>query len=164
ATGIFNAGTNVGATLAPLAVPALALTWGWQSAFVLTGLIGLLWLAFWLPLYGHPERHPRVTPQELAWIRSDPPEPAPRGPGLRLLPHRQTWAFAAGKFLTDAIWWFYLFWLPKFFTERFGADLKSLGAPMVVVYLMADVGSIAGGWLSSALLRRGWSANAARKT
>lgn len=164
ATGLFNAGTNVGAVLAPLLVPVIALQWGWQAAFLITGLAGLAWVAFWLPLYDRPERHPRVSAAELAWIQSDPPEPATRVPWLRLLAYRQTWAFAGGKFLTDPVWWFYLFWSAKFLSDRFGLDLKNLGLPLVVIYLLADVGSVAGGWLSSALLARGWSANAARKT
>jgi ACS family hexuronate transporter-like MFS transporter len=164
ATGIFNAGTNVGAVIAPLLVPVITPRWGWQATFVFTGLIGLVWLAFWLPLYDRPERHPRVSRAELDWIRSDPPEPTERIPWLRLLPHRQTWAFAAGKFLTDPIWWFYLFWSAKFLKDQFGVDLKHVGPPLVVIYLLADVGSIAGGWLSSYLLRSGWTANAARKT
>jgi MFS transporter, ACS family, hexuronate transporter len=164
ATGIFNAGSNVGAVLAPLLVPVIALNWGWQAAFLITGLVGLFWVAFWLPLYDRPEVHSRVSPAELAWIQSDPPEPATRVPWLSLLPHRQTWAFAVGKFLTDPIWWFYLFWSAKFLADRFGMDLKQLGPPLVVIYLLADIGSVAGGWLSSALLARGWSANTARKT
>ncbi|MFO0808535.1 MAG: MFS transporter [Gemmataceae bacterium] len=164
ATGIFNAGTNVGAILAPLVVPFITMRWGWQAAFVATGLIGLLWLGLWLPLYDRPERHPRVSPAELAWIHSDPPERATRVPWLTLLPYRQTWAFAAGKFLTDPVWWFYLFWSAKFLKDQFGVDIKSVGLPLVVIYLMADIGSIGGGWLSSMLLRRGWSANSARKT
>ncbi len=164
ATGIFNGGSNVGAVLAPLLVPAIALRWGWQAAFVATGLIGLIWVAFWLPLYDRPERHPRVSAGELAWIRSDPPEPSGRISWMRLLPYRQTWAFAVGKFLTDAIWWFYLFWTPKFLFDRFDVDLKRVGPPMIAIYLLADIGSIGGGWLSSTLLQRGWSTNAARKT
>lgn len=164
ATGIFNAGTNVGAVIAPLVVPWLALWWGWQSAFLVTGLAGLVWVLFWLPLYNQPERHPRVTPAELAWIRSDPPEPAVRIPWVQLLPYPQTWAFAVGKFVTDPIWWFYLYWSAQFFYDRFDADLKSIGPPLVTIYLMADVGSVAGGWLSSWLLGRGWTPNAARKT
>lgn len=124
----------------------------------------MAWVAFWLPLYERPERHPRVSPAELAWIQSDLPESATRVPWLQLLPHRQTWAFAAGKFLTDPIWWFYLFWSAKFLYDRFGLDLKQIGPPLVVIYLLADVGSVAGGWLSSALLKHGWSVNAARKT
>jgi MFS transporter, ACS family, aldohexuronate transporter len=164
ATGVFNAGSNVGAVVAPLVVQVIVLSWDWQAAFIATGLMGLVWVAFWLPLYGRPERHPRVTPAELAWIHSDPPEPSGRVPWLSLLPHRQTWAVAAGKFLTDPIWWFYLFWSAKFLADRFGVDLKHIGPPLIVIYLMADVGSVAGGWLSSALLKRGWGVNAARKT
>jgi len=133
ATGIFNAGSNVGAVLAPLLVPAIALSWGWQAAFLITGLAGLAWIAFWLPLYDHPERHPRVSAAELAWIHSDPPEPATRVPWLGLLSHRQTWAFALGKFLTDPIWWFYLFWSATFLADRFDMDLKQLGPPLVVI-------------------------------
>jgi MFS transporter, ACS family, hexuronate transporter len=164
ATGIFNAGSNLGAVLAPLCVPMLALTAGWQAAFIVTGLLGLVWVALWLPLYDRPEKVSRVSPEELAWIRSDPPDLGNDVPWLRLLEHRQTWAVAAGKFLTDPIWWFYLFWSAKFFSDRFGADLKQIGPPLITIYLMADVGSVAGGWLSSRLIARGWTANAARKT
>ena len=164
ATGIFNAGSNVGAILAPAVVPIIALTWGWQSAFIITGVAGLAWVAFWLPLYRRPAEHPRVSAAELAYIQSDPPDPAVRVPWLRLVRFRQTWAFAIGKFMTDSVWWFYLFWFPVVMADRFKVDLKSIGLPMITVYLLADVGSIAGGWLSSALLSRGWSANAARKT
>jgi ACS family hexuronate transporter-like MFS transporter len=164
ATGLFDSGSNVGAILAPMLVPWLALTAGWQSAFVVTGLLGLLWVAVWLPLYDRPEKLARVSPEELAWIQSDPPDPAGEVPWVRLLPCRQLWAIAAGKFLTDPIWWFYLFWSAKFLADRFGADLKQIGLPLVTIYLMADVGSIVGGWLSSWLLARGWTVNAARKT
>jgi ACS family hexuronate transporter-like MFS transporter len=163
ATGIFNAGSNVGAVIAPLAVPWIALTWGWQAAFLATGLIGLLWVGLWLPLYDRPERVDRVSKAELAWIRSDAQEPGGAIPWGRLLPHRETWAVAAGKFLTDPIWWFYLFWSGKFLADQFGVDLKRIGPPLVTIYLMADVGSVAGGWLSSHLIDRGWSTNAARK-
>jgi ACS family hexuronate transporter-like MFS transporter len=163
ATGIFNAGTNVGAVIAPLAVPWIAVTYGWRWAFILTGAVGLLWLLFWLPMYDHPDRHPRVTPAELALIRSDPDDPTQRIPWLRLLPHRQTWAFAAGKFMTDPIWWFYLYWIPKFLHDRHGLSLLKLGPPLVAIYLIADIGSIGGGWLSSTMLRRGVSVNRARK-
>ncbi len=163
ATGIFNAGTNVGAVIAPLAVPWIAVTYGWRWAFILTGAVGLLWLLFWLPMYDHPDRHPRVTAAELALIRSDPDDPAQRIPWLRLLPHRQTWAFAAGKFMTDPIWWFYLYWIPKFLHDKHGLSLLKLGPPLVAIYLIADIGSIGGGWLSSTMLRRGVSVNRARK-
>jgi ACS family hexuronate transporter-like MFS transporter len=163
ATGIFNAGSNVGAVVAPLVVPPLALWAGWQAAFAVTGLLGLAWVAAWLPLYDRPERVARVSEGELAWIRQDPPDATGPVPWGLLLRHRQTWAVAAGKFLTDPIWWFYLFWSAKFFADRFGADLKHIGPPLIAIYLMADVGSIAGGWLSSRLIARGWSANGARK-
>jgi ACS family hexuronate transporter-like MFS transporter len=164
ATGIFNAGSNVGAVIAPLAVPFIALRFGWQAAFVATGLLGLVWVAFWLPFYDRPEKLDRVSPEELAWIRSDPPEPKDQIPWLALLPHRQMWAIAVGKFLTDPIWWFYLFWSGKFFADRFHVDLKTIGPPLIVIYLLADIGSIGGGWLSSWLLARGWTTNGARKT
>ena len=163
-TGIFNAGSNVGAILAPAVVPTLVIYYGWQSAFVLTGLIGLIWVFFWWPVYHRPQDHPRLSAEELAYIESDPADPAVKVPWAMLLPHRQTWAFAIGKFMTDAIWWFYLFWFAKFMNETFGVDIKSIGPPMITVYLLADVGSIAGGWQSSWLLKKGWTANAARKT
>ena len=164
ATGVFNSGTNIGAIVAPLVVPPLAVAYGWPSAFLFTGAIGLLWLVLWFPLYGPPETHPRVSPAELALIRSDPEETTAKIPWLRLLPHRQTWAFALGKFLTDPIWWFYLYWIPKFLYDRHGIKLTEIGLPLVAIYLIADVGSIGGGWLSSRLIKSGWSVNAARKT
>jgi len=164
ATGIFNAGSNVGAIIAPLAVPWIALTWGWQEAFIITGLAGLIWIVFWLPIYRRPSEHPKVSKTELAYIESDPPDPPAKISWLSLLPLKQTWAFSIGKFLTDAIWWFYLFWFPLFMNDRFGVDLRTIGIPMVVVYLLADVGSVGGGWFSSALLKRNWTVNAARKT
>jgi ACS family hexuronate transporter-like MFS transporter len=164
ATGIFNAGSNVGAIVAPAVVPFLALTFGWQSAFIITGLAGLAWVAFWMPLYRRPTEHPKISPTELAYIQSDPPDPAVKVPWKRLLKFRQTWAFALGKLMTDSIWWFYLFWFPVVLNDRFGVDLKNIGLPMITVYLLADVGSIGGGWLSSFLLGKGWTANAARKT
>ncbi|MBN1568064.1 MAG: MFS transporter [Acidobacteria bacterium] len=164
ATGIFNAGSNVGAVVAPLVVPWLALTWGWQSAFIVTGLAGLIWIAFWYPMYHKPNMHPHISKKELAHIESDPPDTESKVRWVELLPHKQTWAFAIGKFLTDSIWWFYLFWFPLFMNDRFGVDLKSIGLPMITVYLLADVGSVGGGWLSSFLLGRGWTTNAARKT
>ena len=164
ATGIFNAGSNVGAVLAPAVVPWIALTWHWQAAFVITGLAGLLWVVVWLPFYRRPSEHPKLSPEERAYIESDPADPPVKIPWLRLLGYRQTWAFAIGKFLTDSIWWFYLFWFPLFMADRFGVDLKNIGLPMITVYLLADVGSVAGGWLSSFLLKHNWTPNAARKT
>lgn len=164
ATGIFNSGSNVGAIVAPLVVPFIALTWGWQWAFLLTGMIGFIWLIFWLMIYRRPEEHPKLSRSELAYIQSDPAEPMTKIPWARLIPHRQTWAFALGKFLTDPIWWVYLFWLPKFLNTNYGLDISRIGIPLVIIYVAADFGSIGGGWLSSSLIKRGWSVNGARKT
>jgi ACS family hexuronate transporter-like MFS transporter len=164
ATGLFNSGTNVGALVTPLVVPWITLEWGWKWAFMLTGLIGFFWVVAWLAVYHPPERHPRLSAAELAFIRSDPPESHAPIPWRKLMPHRQTWAFALGKFITDPIWWLYLFWIPDFLNRNHGLDLKSMGPPIVVIYLVADVGSIGGGWLSSALMKRGWTTNRARKT
>jgi ACS family hexuronate transporter-like MFS transporter len=163
AMGVANAGANVGAVAAPLAVPWLAINYGWQWAFIVTGGVGLLWLFAWLPLYRKPAEHPRVNAAELAHINSDPPDPPGNVRWARLLGKRQTWSFAVGKFLTDPIWSFYLFFLPSFFAAKYGVDLKNIGLPLVVIYVMADVGSIAGGWLSSAMIKRGFDVNAARK-
>jgi ACS family hexuronate transporter-like MFS transporter len=163
ATGLFNSGTNVGALVTPLVVPAITLYWGWYWAFIITGALGFLWLFLWIPLYQTPDTHPSVKPSELAYIRSDPPDPPVIIPWTTLLKYRQTWAFAIGKFMTDPIWWLYLFWVPDFLS-RYGLDLKTIGPPLVVIYLVADVGSIGGGWLSSSLLKRGWTVNLGRKT
>jgi ACS family hexuronate transporter-like MFS transporter len=164
ATGIFNAGSNVGAVIAPAIVPWIALTFSWQWAFIVTGAIGFAWLIFWYWLYDAPERSARLSRAELDHIRSDPEEPAVRIPWLRLAAYRQTWAFAIGKFLTDPIWWFYLYWVPKFLNESHGLSLAKLGPPLITIYLAADVGSIGGGWISSALIKRGATVNRARKT
>jgi MFS transporter, ACS family, aldohexuronate transporter len=164
ATGIFNSGTNIGALVTPLVVPWITVNWGWEWAFISTGLLGFFWVGWWLLSYEVPEKHPKVTPAELAHIRSDPPEAITPVPWSKVAGYRQTWAFAIGKFMTDPIWWLYLFWIPDFLQRNYGLDLKSIGLPIVVIYLVADVGSIGGGWLSSQLLKRGWSANAARKT
>jgi ACS family hexuronate transporter-like MFS transporter len=163
ATGIFNAGTNVGAVVAPAVVPWIALNWGWQAAFVLTGVIGLVWIVFWWPVYRKPSEHSKISQTELAYIESDPPDPPAKISWSRLLPHSQTWAYSIGKFMIDAIWWFYLFWFPLFLNDRFGVDLKGIGLPLITVYLLADVGSVFGGWLSSSLIGKGWTVNVARK-
>lgn len=168
ATGIFNAGSNVGAIAAPLVVPWLTIAYGWQEAFIVTGAIGLVFAALWWWLYRSPERHPRVTPEELAYIRhdADPDEAAEAGEPVawgQLFRHRQTWAFAVGKVLTDSVWWFYLFWLPKFLDAEYGVTLGKLAAPLILIYVVADVGSVGGGWLQKRLSARGWSLNAARK-
>ncbi len=164
ATGIFNSGTNIGALATPLLVPLVVLYWGWYEAFIITGVIGFIWLAFWLLIYRKPEEHPKLTRGELAYIQSDPTEPTVRIPWKRLFPHRQTWAFAIGKFMTDPIWWVYLFWLPDFLNKKHGLDLKTFGLPIAIIYIIADVGSIGGGYISSRLIKQGWSINSSRKT
>jgi ACS family hexuronate transporter-like MFS transporter len=164
ATGIFNAGTSAGAIITPLVVPWIALHWGWRSAFLLTGALGFVWLIFWFLLYRKPEEHPRLSKAELDYIRSDPSEPVGKIKWSALLPHRQTYTFVVGKFLTDPIWWFYLFWVPDFLQRQHGLALMNIGIPIMIIYLISDVGSVAGGWLSSALINHGSSVNAARKT
>lgn len=164
ATGIFNAGTNVGVLAAAAIVPWVTASFGWKWAFIVTGLVGFVWLAFWWAIYRHPDDHPNLSEEERAHIQSDPPDPDVKIPWLKLFPHRQTWAFAVGKFMTDPIWWVYLFWLPSFLNNKYGIDLKSVALPLIIVYLIADVGSVAGGWLSSSLIQRGWTINRARKT
>src|SRR5688572_6939132 len=134
------------------------------TGIIIAGVAGLVWVIFWWPFYHRPQEHPKLSAAERGHIESDPADPPVRIPWLRLLVFKQTWAFAIGKFLTDSIWWFYLFWFPLFMNDRFDVDIKTIGVPMITVYLLADVGSIAGGWQSSRLLERGWTANAARKT
>ncbi len=165
ANGIFNSGCNVGAVLAPLLVPRMALRWGWPAPFVALGALGFLWLVFWLLLYETPGKSRRASQEEIANLPEDSPEaPSPKISWVKLLTYRQTWAFVAGYGFSAPIWWFYLYWLPKFLNKQYGLDLSNLGAPLVVIYSMTCFGSIGGGWLSSVLLRRGWSLNASRKT
>lgn len=165
ATGIFNAGSNVGALVAPVAIPLIFINWGWQWAFIITGAIGFIWLVFWLRSFHPPETHPRLSAQELAYIRSgSSDETTAQVPWLSLLPHRQTWAYVLAKFLTDSVWRWYLYLLPLFFSSHFKLDIKSFGPPFVLIYCLADLGSIGGGWLSSRLINRGWTVNAGRKT
>ncbi len=164
ATGIFNAGSNLGPIIVPLTVPWIVSRYGWQAAFIATGAIGFIWLFLWLPLYRPPDEHPRVSAAELAHIKSDPPEPMTKVPWASLFPRRQTWAFAIGKFMTDPIWWFYLFWLAKFLDKNYHISLAKLSLPVIVVYVLADIGSIGGGWLSGMLIKRGWTVNRGRKT
>jgi ACS family hexuronate transporter-like MFS transporter len=164
ATGLFNAGTNVGAIVTPLMVPWITLRWGWRAAFLATGALGFVWLAFWLAIYRSPDESSRLSSAERAYIRSDGEQPTTPLPWLDLLGYRQTWAVIAGKGLTDPVWWFYLFWLPKFLDAKYGITLAGLAMPLIVVYLVADVGSVGGGWLSTPLMKRGWSLNDARKT
>ncbi len=164
ATGIFNAGTNIGAIVTPLVIPVITLTWGWQMTFIVTGVAGLIWLPIWLLVYRRPREHPKISAAELAHIEQDPADPAVSIPWTRLLRYRETWAYALGKFLIDPIWWMFLFWLPDFLGKRYGLDLKTFGPPLVAIYLLSDVGSVGGGWLSSRFMHMGWSINRARKT
>ena len=165
ATGIFNSGTNIGAVVAPLTVPVLAAVWGWRAAFIMTGAIGFVWLAAWWAFYHSVQTHPHIQPAERAFIRDGADDTVTTKVSLgEVLGHRQLWAFALGKMLTDPVWWFYLFWLPKFLATEHGIRGLALTPYLTTVYLIADVGSIFGGYLSSTLIKRGWTVNAARKT
>jgi MFS transporter, ACS family, hexuronate transporter len=171
ATGIFNAGTNVGAIVAPLTVPFIAAAYGWRMAFLITGAIGLVWLIFWFWLYDTPQKQKRLGRAEYDYIHSDVDEqiaddapPAEKTPWASLLRFKQTWAFALGKFLTDGIWWFYLFWLPDFLKEEYHLGKTDIALPVAVVYIIATAGSVFGGWLPMALITKGWAVFKARKT
>ncbi|HZE42996.1 MAG TPA: MFS transporter [Steroidobacteraceae bacterium] len=169
ATGIFVSGTNVGAIITPLIVPFITYRWGWRAAFIVTGSFSLIWLILWLRIYRRPQEHSKVSAGELAFINSDS-SANPGGPlavtnmtWRTLLRVPETWAYALARFLIDPIWWMFLFWLPDFFAKRYSLDLAHFGPPLVVVYLVSDVGSISGGWLSSRLIRLGYTVNRARK-
>ncbi len=165
ATGVFNAGTNVGAMVTPLIVGwILATLHHWQWAFIMTGALGIIWVVLWQIFYRRPEEHPRLSKAELEYIQGGGKEKTEKMPWLPLLRFKQTWAFAFCKFMTDPIWWVWLFWVPGFLYQKFGVDIKSMGGALVVIYLMADVGSVCGGWLSAIFIKKGWSVNAARKT
>ncbi|HVY86502.1 MAG TPA: MFS transporter [Caulobacterales bacterium] len=166
ATGLFNAGTNIGAIVTPLVVPWIVvdLGLGWRAAFVIIGVATLLWLPAWFLLYSHPRQNKNVSAAELAFIEKDPPDPIEKVSLGRVLMAKETWAFALGKFLIDPVWWMFLFWLPDFLHRSYGLDLKGFGIPLVVIYVISDIGSIGGGWLSSTMLKRGMSLSAARKT
>jgi MFS transporter, ACS family, hexuronate transporter len=142
ATGVFNAGTNLGAIIAPAIVPVLTATWGWRSSFFFTGAVGMLWLVAWLAVYRRPQDHPSVNPQELALIESDHEDPETPVKWWRLLRLKETWAYAGARFLIDPIWWFYLFWLPDFLHKTYRLDLSSFGPPLIAIYLISDVGSV----------------------
>ena len=164
ATGIFNSGANIGAVVAPAVVPWLTLTFGWQAAFLATGATGFVWLILWMVFYERPEAARKVSKEEMAYILSDPPEPeSEKIPWLQLLKHRQTWAFVVGKFLTDPVWWFYLYWLGLYLNNNFGVTLTHLGLPLIVIYTMTTVGSIGGGYLSGAMIKRGMAIDKARR-
>ena len=165
AIGIFNAGSNVGAIVTPLIVPFIAVRFGWRMAFIATGALTIVWLIAWLAFYRRPGDHRLVSQRELAWIGSTAvAEPAQRVALRRLLRLRPTWAYIVGRFMIDPVWWTFLFWLPDFFNRRFHLKMTEFGLPLVMIYLCADFGSIGGGAFSSALLGRGWSLGAARKT
>ncbi len=165
ATGIFNSGSNVGAIIAPLLVPVVAEHFGWRSSFLATGGLDVIWLLLWLSTYRIPRRNKHLSAAERAYIESDGGvEPTRRVPYRLLLRTRAAWAFALGKFMTDPVWWFYLFWLPGFLSRKYGLDLSHLGPPLIAIYLAADVGSIGGGWISSKLLAMGMDLTRARKT
>jgi ACS family hexuronate transporter-like MFS transporter len=165
ATGLFNSGANIGAIVTPLIIPWITYRFGWQMAFIGTGALGLIWVIAWWALYRPPDQDRHLSPAELAYIRSDPQEKEPMKVPLQdIVEHRQAWAIAAGRFFTDPIWYIYLFWVPDFLSRRFGLDLRAMAVPLFVIYTGATVGSISGGWLSSSLLRHGWTLNKSRKT
>ncbi|UVO54151.1 MFS transporter [Sphingomonas sp. SUN039] len=163
AVGLFNAGANVGAIITPLVVPALTLAYGWRTAFVVTGAVSVIWLVAWFAIYRRPREQKRVSAAELAWIESDPADPSVPLPWSQLVRVRETWAYALGKFCIDPIWWFFLFWLPGYLGTRYHLDLKTFGPPLVAIYVLSDVGSIAGGWASSRMMKAGKTVNYARK-
>ena len=164
ATGIFNSGANVGAVLAPICVPVLAATWGWQAAFVVVGAIGFVWMGLWIAFYEKPEEQKRMSKEELAYITSDDAETASAsaaaGPGLSwvaLLGYRQTWAFAFGKFMTDGVWWFFLFWLPKYLAAQYGMKSADIQVPLAILYSMTMIGSVGGGYFPTYFINKGAS-------
>jgi ACS family hexuronate transporter-like MFS transporter len=168
ATGIFNSGTNVGAIVAPLAIPAMIVAWGWQSAFIITGGLGFIWVIFWFLFYELPEKHKKVSAAELAYINSDVDEQSETKEKVswsKLLKYRQTWLFFIGKGLTDPIWWFYLFWIPGWLSTVRGTGLSvsSFGLPLAFIYTMTTVGSIGGGWVSGFMIKKGMTPFKARK-
>jgi ACS family hexuronate transporter-like MFS transporter len=166
ATSIFNAGTNVGAIVAPAIVPWIALTWGWQWAFIIAGIAGLLWLILWIPLYDRPEKSKRVNAAELELIESDREDQneTQKVSWLGLLRYRQTWSFIVAKFMTDPVWWFFLIWLPDYFKKTRGLDIKESWIHLVTIYVIVTILSIFGGWVIGYLNKQGWTITRARKT
>jgi ACS family hexuronate transporter-like MFS transporter len=166
ATSIFNSGTNVGAIIAPLTIPFIAMQWGWRAPFVAAGILGFIWLIFWWLMYDVPEKHKSVKPAELAFIRSDPDEAAQerKVPWTALLGYRQTWSFIVAKALTDPVWWFFLTWLPDYFKKTRGLVISKSYLHIVVIYTLVTVLSIFGGWVTGYLAKSGWSVTRARKT
>ena len=164
AVGFFNSGSIVGALIAPLCVPWLALTFGWRAAFLATGVVGFLWLIPWLRFYRSPEEHPRISPEELALIHADAgPAPRPPAPWRALFRHRAVWALLLGRMLADPVWWFYVFWLPEYLKRERGFSMEWIAATAWVPFLTAFIGSFAGGIASGRLMRRGWTGVGARK-
>jgi ACS family hexuronate transporter-like MFS transporter len=164
ATGVFNSGPNLGAILTPLLIPMIALKWGWQSAFIITGALGFIWLLFWIPLYRKPELESRLTAAERTYILQDDLEPETKKlPWKSIISYRQTWGICLARFLTDPIWWFFLYWLPKFLFANYHINLTNIGLPLIVIYMVSTGGSVFGGWLSSFLIKRGKNPLAARK-
>jgi ACS family hexuronate transporter-like MFS transporter len=166
ATGIFNSGSNVGAILAPLTVPWIALHWGWQTAFILIGAVGFLWMAFWLWLYDKPTKQKRLSAGELEYINSDSKDTIAvdekvgakeKVDWFKLLGYRQTWAFVFGKFMTDGVWWFFLFWLPKYLDAQYGMTGTQITLPLAVLYSMTMFGSIGGGWFPVYFIKKGYT-------
>jgi ACS family hexuronate transporter-like MFS transporter len=172
ATGLFNSGANIGAIVAPLTVPFIAVTFGWQWAFIITGILGFFWLIFWQKYYHTPAAHPKITPDELAYINSDiepvamneAPKAEKKYTWGMLLGYKQTWAFSIGKLLTDPIWWFYLFWLPDFLESQYGLKGTQIALPVAAVYTLSVIGSVGGGWVPLKLISNNWSVFRARKT
>lgn len=167
ATGIFNSGSNVGAIIAPLTVPLIAFSLGWEWAFIITGAIGLIWLIFWFIHYEIPARHKKLSKEEFDYIHSDDEKDLGLSQEkirwIDLLKHKQTWSFALLKFFTDPVWWFLLFWLPSFLNKEYNMTKLDLALPIAVVYTMAMFGSIAGGWLSGHFIKKGLPIYKARK-
>jgi ACS family hexuronate transporter-like MFS transporter len=164
AMSLFNAGTNVGPIVCPLMAPWLVHSVGWRWTFIALGALALLWVVPWLAIYRRPAQHAGIRPDELLLLQDERGPAAAKLRWRALLTHRQAWAILLGKLISDPVWWLYLFWIPDFLNRKHGLDLKRLGPPLVVIYLMSLLGGVAGGWLSSRLLRRGWSTNRARKT
>jgi len=164
ATGLFNSGSNIGAILAPLIIPWLFIKFGWQSAFIVTGALGLIWLFFWWLLYHAPQQHPKLHADEWAFISSDRPESTKeKVPFKELLKDRRVWIICLCRFITDPVWWFFLYWLPKFMSARFHIELLDIAAPLIIIYVVSDLGSIAGGWYSSWQIKHGQTVDKARK-
>src|SRR3954447_4629209 len=163
ATGIFNSGSNIGGLLAPLIGAFVTAYWGWQAAFYATGIVGLIWVVFWWVMYRAPEQHPKVSESELAYIHSDPDVPMKKVPWVTLFGYAGTWTYIVGGVITNPVWWFYNNWVPSFLFSKFHVNLLALGLPLVVIYLMTDVGSIAGGWLSGRFIKAGIGVFTARK-